>query len=334
MPKKMHLIRRENVQAASHDLAAFLEACARGDPQARTAFQEAYGALVYTFPTRIYQVSQDDAGDFYLYAFDNDRIFKRARTFAGRNAIQFETYLSYYVLRDLFLEWQRSLERVEIVSLDAPITAAEAGRERARTLHEVLATEDPAPAAGLEASEAEQDIERMLGQLDTEKRLVLKLLALGTVELALDDIRALAQLASRSIRETLVCLAEVNATLAAQAQHVQEKWDTLHTVGHWIQTYQRQIAALETQLHTSRERNDATALAKLTHARTELERKLVWRYEQQARLCEELRRADVRPAYKDMARLLNVPVGTICSKIARAREALAQILDATRAEHT
>ena len=322
------------MQAALHDLAAFLEACARGDPQSRTAFQEAYGALIYTFPTRIYQVSQDDAGDFYLYVFDKDRIFKRARTFAGRNAIQFETYLSYYVLRDLFLEWQRSLERVEIVSLDAPITAAEAGRERARTLHEVLATEDPTPAAGLEASEAEQDIERMLGQLDTEKRLVLKLLALGTVELALDDIRALAQLASRSIRETLVCLAEVNATLAAQAQHVQEKWDTLHTVGHWIQTYQRQIAALETQLHTSRERNDATALDKLTHARTELERKLVWRYEQQARLREELRRADVRPAYKDMARLLNVPVGTICSKIARAREALAQILDATRAEHT
>ena len=322
------------MQEISRDLTVFLETCARGDPQARTAFQDAYGALVYTFPTRVYQVSQDEAGDFYLYVFEQDRIFKRARTFAGRNAIQFETYLSYYVLRDLFLEWQRSIERVETISLDAPITRAEAGGERTRTLHEVLATEDPTPAAVLEASEAAQDVERVLGQLDTEKRLVLKLLALGTVELEPDDIRALAQMAARSIRETLACLEEVSTALAAQARHVQEKWDTLHTVGHWIQTYQRQIAALETQRHTGRGRDDATALDKVTHAKAELERKLVWRYQQQAKLREELRSSDVRPAYKDMARLLNVPVGTICSRIARAREVLAQALAAARQEHT
>src|SRR5262249_6511096 len=118
--------------------------------------------LVYTFPTRVYQMSQDDAGDFYLYVFDKDRIFKRARTFAGRNAIQFETYLSYYVLRDLFLEWRRTLDHVETVSLDAPITRTEAGEEQSRTLHELLATQDPTPVAVLEASEAAQDVEHVL----------------------------------------------------------------------------------------------------------------------------------------------------------------------------
>lgn len=309
----------------SHDLTAFLEVCARGDLQARTAFQEAYGALIYHFPARVYRLPQDEVGDFYLYVFDRDRIFRRARTFTGRNASQFETYLLGYVLRDLFLEWRRSIEDVETVSLDAPLPSSEASGGRLRTLQDVLAAEAPAPSAALEASDAAEDVERLLQQLEPDKRLLLKLLAFGPVDVEPDDIRALAQVAGRSIRETLACIAEVNATLAAKATHIQEKWDTLHTVAYWIQTYQDDMAVLEAALHSRRERQDAAALDKLTRQKAEFERKLAWRYEQQARLREELQRADVRPAYKDIARLLNVPVGTICSRLARAREALAQV---------
>ena len=64
----------------------------------------------------------------------------------------------------------------------------------------------------------------------------------------------------------------------------------------------------------------------LAHEKTELERKLAWRYRQQASLRQELQRSDVQPSYKDIARLLNAPVGTVCSRIARAREELWQKL--------
>jgi hypothetical protein len=200
-------------------------------------------------------------------------------------------------------------------------------------MQDVLAAAEPTPAAVLEASDAAQEVDSVLQQLDMEKRLVLKLLALGTMELSPDDVRAIAQMASRSLRETLDCLAEVGAGLSAKAMQAEEKGQTLHTVAHWIHTYQRQITALEEHIHADRGRGETQALDKLIHDKTELERKLVWRYQQQAKLRQELQKFDVRPAYKDIARILNVPVGTISSKIARAREAFAQQLAIARAEH-
>jgi hypothetical protein len=182
----------------------------------------------------------------------------------------------------------------------------------------------------LEASDAVQEVDRVLSALEAEKRLILKLVALGTIDLEPGDIRAIAHIAGRSIRETLMCLEEITATLAEKAIRVQDKWQTLHTVAYWIQTYQRQLRTLEAQLHASRDRGDITSLRRLEHDKEELERKLAWRYQQQARLREELQKGDLRPAYKDLARLLNMPLGTICSKIARAREEFGQQLARAR----
>jgi RNA polymerase sigma factor (sigma-70 family) len=311
-----------------------IDACTLGNSEAQATFQEAYGALIYTFPVRIYRLSEDEAGDFFLYVFEDGRIFKRARTFQGRNDMQFQTYLSYYVLRDLFLEWQRSIERVDMVSLEAPLAGAAAEGEPTRTVQDILPTAEPTPASLLETAVAAREVEGVLAQLDLEKRLVLKLLALGTVDLAPEDIRAMAQLAGRSIRETLECLEGVTAAVAAKAMKAEDKEQTLHTVAHWIHLYQRQMAALDEHLRTSKAQSDPEILQRLTHDRAELERKLAWRYTQQAKLREELQKLDIRPSYKDIATLLNLPLGTICSKIARAREEFGQRLATVRAVQT
>jgi DNA-directed RNA polymerase specialized sigma24 family protein len=266
--------------------------------------------------------------------FGQDRIFKRLRTFEGRNAMQFHTYLSYYVLRDLFLEWRRTLAQVDTVSLDAPLTDAQGGAESTRTAHEVLPTSDPTPAAALEAADETQAVARVLEQLEPERRLILKLLALGTVDLTPEDVRLIAQLTSRSIRQTLTCLEEASAALVAKALKTEDKWHTFHTVAYWIQTYQRQAAVLQERIQVGAGQSDAGMLQKWTHEKAELERKLAWRYEQQARLREELQKSDVRPSYKDIATILNLPLGTICSKIARAREEFGQKLATARVTQT
>ena len=97
---------------------ALIQQCVQGERAARIAFQEAYGPLIYSFLVRFFHLHESDAGAFYLYAFEKERIFKRLRTFQGRNAIQFTTYLSFHVLRDLVLEWLRTQEDVELLSLD------------------------------------------------------------------------------------------------------------------------------------------------------------------------------------------------------------------------
>jgi hypothetical protein len=92
-------------------------------------------------------------------------------------------------------------------------------------------------------------------------------------------------------------LDEVLETLATKAARAQEKWDTLHTVAYWIHTYQRQIAVLEERSQASRWQRNAQAVEALHTEKAELERKLAWRYRQQANLQEELHKAEIRPAF-------------------------------------
>ena len=63
--------------------------------EARQCFQNAYGTIIYHFPIKIGGLSEEAAGEFYLYVFEQDRLFQRLRTFQGRNNIQLRTYLSY-----------------------------------------------------------------------------------------------------------------------------------------------------------------------------------------------------------------------------------------------
>ena len=62
------------MMAATQDIKALIQRCAQGEVAARIAFQEEFGPLVYSFPVRVVHPSEADAGEFYLYAFENDRI--------------------------------------------------------------------------------------------------------------------------------------------------------------------------------------------------------------------------------------------------------------------
>src|SRR5262245_47209375 len=108
------------------DVRDLVRACADGDGAARRPFQDRYGDDIYNFPVKIYGVPAERAADFYVYVFERDRIFTRMRTFEGRNGIQLRTFLGYYVLRSLFLEWQRGSRELDTVSLsDTHVGGAE-----------------------------------------------------------------------------------------------------------------------------------------------------------------------------------------------------------------
>ncbi len=303
------------------DIRAFLQTCASGNNDARLRFQEEYGEDIYNFPIKIYRLPEEDAGDFYLYVFENERIFTRMRTFEGRNSIQFRTFLSYYVLKHLFLEWQRTRKNLETISLSTPLDTSADGESR--TLEDVLPSHDHWNTRE-EASISTSSLSVVWGSLTPEERLDLKLLSLLECELDPDDIRLLAKSSGRSIIDTLALVAEIQANLRRKDVKLTQLDDELDSVWGWILLRQKELQEIQEKILLIKTQGNATDQIPLLQQREEIEQALTKRYQQKARILEELRTSKMTTSYKDIARLLNLTVGTVSSRVCRLRQRLIQ----------
>ena len=283
------------------DVRELVRGCAAGDGAARRAFQDRFGEDVYNFPVKIYGVSAERAADFYVYVFEADRIFTRMRTFEGRNGIQFRTFLAYYVLRSLFLEWQRGSRELDTVSLGDDEPAA--------------GVAEPLPAA-------DADVLAAWEGLGPEERLDLKLLSLLEHPLAPDDVRLLARLSRRSLEETIAIVAEVEAGLRARDVELARLRDQLDSVWGWIVLRRRELQENGERLRLMGSNRGSTNAQRLEERRGELEAGLEKRMRQRERLLDEIRSFKMTTPYKDIARMLNSSVGTVCSRIFRLRQRL------------
>lgn len=293
--------------ADTDDVVDLVRACAAGDAVARRTFQERYAEDIYNFPVKIYRLAADRAGDFYVYVFERDRIFTRIRTFEGRNNIQFRTFLAYFVLRSLFLEWQRGMRELDTVPLDGPA-------------EEVA---DPAQAALPAAPGTAQDLAaRLWSALSAEQQLDLKLLSLLEHHLTADDVRLLARVSRRPVQDTLAVLADVESALRQKDVKLARLRDELDSVWGWILLRRRELQDTEEKLRSLGPEHATAAGRRLAERRQKLELALAKRERQHERLLEQIRSAKMTTSYKDIARLLNTTVGTVCSRIFRLRERL------------
>ena len=308
------------MQQPISDILASVRACASGDRQARHIFQEEYGEDIYNFPVKIYGASPEDAGAFYVYVFENDRIFTRIKTFEGRNSIQFRTFLSYYVLKHLFLEWQRTHKDLETISLSTPLDSS---AEDDRTLEDVLPDSHNPETSEVE-SEVESPASGIWHALTTEERLDLKLLSLLECDLGPEDIRLLAQTSGRSIVDTLALVVEVQEGLKRKDEKLTQLRDELDSVWGWILLRQKELQEISEKFRLMVGQGDTAGQEKLLTQRKELEHTLAKRYRQKERIVKEIRTYKLTTPYKDIARLLNLTVGTVCSRIFRLRERLAR----------
>jgi len=307
--------------SALDDALALVRACAAGDADARRRFQERFAEDIYNFPIKIYGLPADKAADFYVYAFDRDRIFTRLRTFEGRGGIQLRTFLAFHVLRALFLDWQRGDRELDTVSLSTPL-----GAEGTSTLEDVLPS--PADEDREDALELDGGYAVLWESLAPEERLDLKLLSLLEHEPTAEDVRLLAKVSKRSVEETLDVLAEVQASLRAKDARVAELTDDLDSAWGWLVLRRRELQETTEKLRQMEPEPDSPARQRLAERHDELRNAIEKRSQQHARTLEELRGYKVTTSYKDIARLKNSTVGTVCSRIFRIRQRLEARLEA------
>lgn len=299
------------------EIATLIAACAAGDAAARRTFQDRWGADIYNFPVKIYRAPVEQAADFYVFVFERDRIFARLATFEGRNAIQFRTFLGHYVLRSLFFEWQRGRRDLDTVSLNTPI-----GDTDGRVLEDVLAH----PVADA----PDDDTPGLWGALTPDEQLDLRLLSLLDHDLAPDDVRRLAKASGRSLRETMEELDDVQSVLAARDERLAALRDELDTAWGWIVLRRRELAQTDAALALAGTR--ARERQTLLERRAQLEEAIGKRVAQRDRILGEIREFKVTTPYKHIARLRNLSLGTVCSRIFRLRQRLATLTGDTTLE--
>lgn len=299
------------------ELKQIVRSCLEGNRDARTRFQSLFGEVIYSYPLKRFHLPKDKTGDFYVYVFEKDRIFKRLRGFEGRNNAHFVGYLGHYVLRDLFLEWLGSRKEPETVSLEKSVVENDE-REAEPTLQDVIA--DPEDSIGnlIESLDKKSVFKDVLASLDAEKTLILKILHIGEFDLSPQEIRSLCRKSGHTYREVVTIVEEMRSVLAGKDVKMTSMQDQLESVFGSLLLYQKELAKIEEGLKSSIE--GSAKHAELCRRKEELQRKLEWRYRQQQQGVEKAGRFRITTPYKDIARLLNVPLGTVCSLVGRIRE--------------
>lgn len=297
---------------AGDDPVALVRACAAGDVDARRRFQDRFAQDIYNFPIKIHRLAPERAGDFYLYVFEQNRIFTRLASFEGRGGIQLRTFLAYHVLRSLFLDWQRGERELETVSLSSPLVG-----HGETILEDLLASSDPEPNPA-----AERHTIRLWSELDAEEQLDLKLLSLIEHDLSPDDVRLLARLSGRSLDDTVALVCEVQAGLQSKQSRLAELTAELDSVWGWLVLRRRELQEVTEALRLGEGEASSAARQRLLARREDLERAVAKRSRQHARTLAEVREYKVTTSYKDIARLKGSTVGTVCSRIFRLRQRL------------
>jgi DNA-directed RNA polymerase specialized sigma24 family protein len=291
------------------DARALIERCVHGDPAASREFQELYGELVYGYPMRVYRVPADQAGDFYVFAFDGGRLYRRLRRYEGRAPLR--AYLLGFVLDDLVLEWKRGDRRLETVSMEdvGEMSASETGTAGESGIGSGSGHVPPA------------SLDSVLAEVDTAKAVVFKLLHAEDCELSTVEIRHIAAASGKSVAAALDAVDALRGRIREREAAARAIDENLDSVQAWIQLYERRVARLGADLADVPPRS--TRAEKLREEKAELERKLVKRRRQRVKLADQVRRRKTTAPYKEIAAVLATTVGNVGSQVARLREHLA-----------
>ena len=284
-----------------------IQQCLAGDPAASRRFQDEYGELIYGYPQRVYRLPPEEAGDFYVFAFDAGRIYRRLRTFEGRAPLR--AYLLGFVLDDLVLEWKRGMREIETVSIEA--------------LSELPDTSGPSPAlAGSDEHPSDSmPLRELLGSIAPNKAVVMKLLHVEDYELTPDEVRRVAKISGQRIRDVVVGVERLRLIVREREAGLKRVEDALDAVHAWIQLYQRRVQRISDDLASLPP--TTSGAERLRDERAQLEQKIERRKQQREKLLAQAQRRKVTAPYKEIAALLGTTVGNVASQIARLRQELA-----------
>ena len=271
------------------------------------SFQSEYGELIYNYPLRYLKMDSDKAGDFYLYVFENNRIFKRLKHFRGEH-ISLATYLKYYVLKDMCMEWLKATSsKLSIELLDDPDNSLK---------YEIPEDDDNQP------KEKSPWLDCVLRVFRQPAFLILRILHLVDFPVLAEDIRQIALKTGRELKDVVQWIAKAEHLLSGKVTAGDARSDQL-AILYWRRLmYQKRLVQIEDELLAARFNNQMTLIQALGNEKQELERKYAWRLRQTEIFITDAPNQATTMTYKDIAELMMTTIGSVSAKIHKSKARL------------
>ena len=299
-------------------LKSLLDLCCKGNIQTIGTFQDVFGVDIYNFPMKVHKLDEERASDFYCYCFEGDRIYKRLKTFRGECNIRSFQFL---ILECLFNEWIRRSD-VEIAIY--PLQGSEEWNEPT-VVEDIRQDPLPIPNEKLEENEELNGLDATMKRLDEVDRVYLKVLSYSEIDLEPNDIRAISRVSGNNLQKTLENITELEESLSKRYERYKKQREELDKINYWILTYEKRI-----KKQMDDKRTNIMKAENQGDNKNELERKLLWRKKQKKKLLMKYRESSPKVSYREIAKLLDVSVGTVSSKIKNAKARLNEILNDTQ----
>ncbi len=278
----------------------------KGDAVALKTFFELYSEDIYNFPIRVFHLSEDDASDFYIYAFERLKSGKRLQSFGGKSS--FKTWF-YSVLRNLLIDWKRTIKEVKIQSIQR---INQEGKEY-NTIEDEADTSFPAKEKALEVSSA---FLKALREIKVENRVIFKLSYIFYLQLDEDEIQFILQKSGKTLEELKSWILNIRNNLSDKEVDIHKLEDKITSIYLNILDLkeQQKNADLEPSIGMG---SNLPTMDRIGHS-------LKKKYEQRRKLIERKQKGHflARTPYKEVAQLLGISEGGVSVTLIRVVEKL------------
>lgn len=295
------------------EILSLVKECGEGKEPALIRFFEHYSQDIYNFPIRVFHLTEDDASDYYIYAFERLKTGKRFKSFIGKSS--FKTWF-YSVLRNLLIDWQRTKRELKIQSVSK--TSSE-GKE--------YKTIEDEPDLKTEAMERAQDVtdqfNEILSSMRIESRVVFKLSFIYYLHFDPDEIKFVCEkngMTEEHLLSEILSLRESLCEREKENLKMEDKITALYL----------NILDLKDQKKNKGQGESVEAV----YYKERFDHALEKKYEQRKRLLDKKQKGHflVRTPYREISRILGISEGSVSVTLLRILEKMEKKMQNLREE--
>ena len=286
---------------SGEEIFTLIQSCAKGDETSLKQFFDIYSTDIYNFPIRVFHLDEDDASDFFIYAYERLKSGKRFQTFIAKAG--FKTWL-FTVLRNLLIDWQRNKKELKIVS---SYKVNSDGDEYST----VESEQDTKSELMVEAHSASNVFNDVISDLKLEQRVLFKLTYIFYLNLEADEIQFLCDKLKMTKEKLAVEIIQIRDELSDKEIHSIELEDKISAI-------YMSLIRLKEQLQKDPNLEFKDNLPNINKIQIAIDKK----NEQRRKLIQKKQNGNFisRTPYKIVARLLQIPENGISISLQRIIE--------------